>query len=160
MLLCPISPHLAHPCSLHCGALSQAVSSFWSQQQCHSINPLAGYAAVYKRCCFLSYKSLNIVSVLLPIMQPGTQTTSFRLGCLPSMAGPVHSLQCGRYSQNIYARVLMWDGAVFQLLKVTFPKKEKPFAQTKGHLFWVGVNPVSLIKLYLIYNCMRGDSGS
>lgn len=62
MLLCPISPHLAHPRSLRCGALSQAASSFWSQQQCYPINPLAGYTAVYKRCCFLSYKSLSILS--------------------------------------------------------------------------------------------------
>ena len=132
MLLCPISPHLAHPRSLHCGALSQAASSFWSQQQCYSINPLAGYATVYKRCCFLSYKSLNTISVLLPMIQPGTRTTSFSLGCLPSTAGPVRSLPCGRYSRNIAARMLVWDESVFQILKVTFPKKEKPFAETKG----------------------------
>lgn len=61
MLLCPISPHLAHPHSLCCGALSQAASSFWSQQQCHPINPLAGYTVLYKRCCFLCHKSLSVI---------------------------------------------------------------------------------------------------
>lgn len=132
MLLCPISPHLAHPCSLHCSALSQAASSFWSQQQCYSINPLAGYATVHKWCCFLSYKSLNIISVLLPMIQPRTRTTSFGLGCLPSTAGPVHGLPRGRYSQNMYAWVLVWDESVFQILKVTFLKNGKPFAETKG----------------------------
>lgn len=133
MLLCPISPHLAHPRSLHCGALSQAASSFWSQQQCYSINPLAGYTTVYKRCCFPSYKSLNIISVLLPVIKPGTQTTSFGLGCLPGTPGPIHGLPCGRYSRNIYAQVLVWDESVFQISKVAFPKKkEEPFAGTKG----------------------------
>lgn len=61
MLLCPISPHLAHPRSLHCGALSRAASSFCSQQQCHSINPLAGHTTVEERGCFLSNKSLLII---------------------------------------------------------------------------------------------------
>lgn len=96
MLLCPISPHLVHPHSLCCSAQSQAASSFWSQQQCYSINPLAGYATVYKRCCFPSYKSLNIASVLLPMTQPGTQSTSSSLCCLPSTVGPAYSLPCRR----------------------------------------------------------------
>lgn len=157
MPLCPISPHLAHPHSLHRGALSQAASSFWSQQQSHPINPLAGYATLYKRCCFLSYKSLNIISVLL-LGQKHSQGPKPP----PSTAGPVPHLPCGRCGQNIYAQVLVWDESVFQILKVMFLKKNKSHLQKQKawvHLFWVGVNSLSLIKLYLIYNCMRGDSG-
>lgn len=86
MLLCPISPHLAHPHSLHCSALSQAARSFWSQQQCYSINPLAGDATVCNWCCFLSYKSLHIISVMLPMSQPRIQSTVFDSGCLSGPA--------------------------------------------------------------------------
>lgn len=89
MLLCPISPHLAHPRSLCCAALSQAASSFWSQQQCHPINPLAGYTVLYKRCCF---HCTSLWVSFPPVIQPGTQISSLALGCLPSTAGHVQGL--------------------------------------------------------------------
>lgn len=108
MLLCPISPHLAHPHSLHCGALSQAASSFWSQQQCYSINPLAGYATLYKWCCFPSDKSLHIISVVLPVMQPGIRSTVSKSGHLPSLAAScpaLHALLCAAGRTEIFMHV-------------------------------------------------------
>lgn len=134
MLLCPISPHLTHPDSLHCSALSQAVSSFWSQQQCYSINPLAGYATVYKWCCFLPSKSVYIISVMLSTVRPGIQITFLNLGCLYHSArycclftGPVCCSQCVILSWNIYGYAYVHIRNTYACLisKVTVQKGER-----------------------------------
>lgn len=160
MLLCPISPHLAHPGSLCCGALSQAASSFWSQQQCHPINPLAGYTVLYKRCCFLCYKAL---SVILPCDTARHPNPCLGLG-LPAQHGRPRAGFAMRQEQPKYS---CWGSCAVGIcasdLKsyISEAKKQRHLQKQKAwvHLFWVGVNPLSLIKLCLIYNCVRGDSG-
>lgn len=127
MLLCPISPHLAHPHSLHCGALSQAASSFWSQQQCYSINPLAGYATLYKWCCFPSDKSPRITSVMLPVMQPGIRAPSPSQVTCPAPCAPLRA--AGR--TEIFMHTCSAEMCLYADLKLGFPKTGKTFCRNK-----------------------------
>lgn len=163
MLLCPISPHLAHPRSLCCAALSQAASSFWSQQQCHPINPLAGYTVLYKRCCFHCSKSLSVISPCDTARHPNP---FLALG-LPAQ----HSWPCAGFAMwQDQPKYFCWGTGAIGICVSDFKsyisekknkKKQNHLQKQKAwvYLFWVGVNPLSLIKLCLIYNYVRGDSG-
>lgn len=135
MLLCPISPHLAHPRSLHCGALSQAASSFWSQQQCYSINPLAGYTTAYKWCCFLSLQAPE-----LPFC-PAAHDAARDPKHLLRLRSPAHhgwaSTQFATWKvqpKYLFSGACVRRSCTSDFPKLHIPKKKKakPFAETKG----------------------------